>query len=85
MNDKLKKPQTFSVWAKSEYAQMVATQIQHDIQSLFGMAPNIEVGGFASDDDRPIRINYYGSKTEVQSVKKMISDRYELSINNDEF
>ncbi|ANY14217.1 hypothetical protein BCY75_09525 [Latilactobacillus curvatus] len=85
MNDKLKKPQTFSVWSKAEYAQMVATQIQRDIQSLFGMAPNIEVGGFASDDDRPIRINYYGSNTDVQSVKKMISDRYELSINNDEF
>lgn len=84
MTDKLKKPQTFAVWAKTEFAQMVAAQIQQDISRAFGMMPNIEVGGFDSDDDRPIRIHYYGSNTDVQAVKKMIHERYELSTDHDD-
>ena len=83
MSDKLKKPQNIVIWVKAQYVQLVATQIQQDISNLFGMMPSIEVGGFASDDDRPIRINYYGSNTEVHSVKKMIYDRYELSTDNE--
>lgn len=82
--DKLKKPQDIVVWAKSQYVQMVAAQIQKDINHMFGMMPNIEVGGFDSDDDRPIQIHYYGSITDAQAVRKMIHDRYELSTDQDE-
>lgn len=84
MTDKLKKPQIFAIWAKTEYAQMVAAQIQQDISRMFGMTPSIEIGGFASDDHRPIRINYYGSRTDVEMVQKMIHDRYELSTDHDD-
>lgn len=80
MTDKLKKPQTFILWAQSDYAEMIAVKIQSDINRVFGMLPNVKVGGFDGDDERPIRVYYFGSNTELQTVKKFISDNYDLGI-----
>lgn len=80
MTDKLKKPQIFILWAQSDYAEMVAVKIQKDINQLFGVMPNVKVGGFDGDDERPIRVYYFGSNTELQAIKKFISANYDLGI-----
>lgn len=82
--NQLKKPQDIVFWAKTDYANMIAINMRKDIAKYFGMPAEVEVGGFPGDEMRPIRVHYFGSDSEFQSMTKYISSHYNFGIDRDD-
>lgn len=82
--NQLKKPQDIVFWAKTDYANMIAINMQKDIAKNFGMPAEIEVGGFPGDETRPIRVHYFGSDSEFRNMTKYINGHYSFGVDRGE-